>query len=78
VDSVDPEPDRQHSTKLLKALRNMGLDPGSEIRKKLNSDPGFKKAPDPGSATLRSTLSRIFFPQTGLFVHGFSLFFIKR
>ncbi len=65
----DPDPDPQHCKKLLKALRNMGLDPESDIRKKLISDPGAKKAQDPGSATLRSTLSRIHFSQTGfLFV----------
>ncbi len=36
--------------KKCQVLKNMGL--GSEIRKKPIPDPGVKKAPDPGSATL--------------------------
>ncbi len=44
--------------KIVKSSQKYGF--GSGIRKKLNSDPGVKKAPDPGS-TLRSTLTRIYF-----------------
>jgi hypothetical protein len=35
-----------------KLLKLWVWDPGSEIRKKPIPDPGVKKAPDPGSATL--------------------------
>jgi hypothetical protein len=38
--------------------KRYGLDPVSEIQKKLIPDPGVKKAPDPGSAILHVTSER--------------------
>jgi hypothetical protein len=47
--------------KFFNLLSNIWVwDPGSEIRKKPIPDPGVKKAPDPGSATLITGFSAEF------------------
>jgi hypothetical protein len=43
-----------------KLLKLWVWDPGSEIRKKPIPDPGVKKAPDPGSATLHLAIQYFF------------------
>jgi hypothetical protein len=51
--------------KIFNMLSNIWVwDPGSEIRKKPNPDPGVKKAPDPGSgsATLQNSHKTILKP----------------